>query len=240
MDCVTVIEKIRKSVVIVYNTENGKILGKGSGFIFFKRGVIVTCNHVVGNRDSNILIQFSDNLEAFLPAKVTIRNEEHDLALLKIDDNEREPLEIEDVKAIKEGMPVIFSGFPLGLTNLTTHQGILSAILKDSTGIEIYSIDGTVNSGNSGCPLMSKEGKVMGVVNAKRTERWDLLGKIGEQRLGAVSIHGIDLVELFQALISNLQLGVGYAIPCTYIPKPYDVNLTSENRTDIKEGNKNE
>ena len=35
---------------------------------------------------------------------------------------------------------------------------------------------------------------------------------------GALSLHGIDLVEIHQALIKNLQLGIGYAVPCSFIP----------------------
>lgn len=220
MDYTNIIEKIRKSIGVVYMVQGQNIISKGSGFIFFKKGILVTCNHVIVKQDSNILIQFPDNPE-LLQAKVMIRDEEHDLALLKFDDILRDPLEVASSDMIKEGIQVIFAGYPLSLVSLTTHQGILSAIIKDATGIATYLIDGTVNSGNSGCPLMSEDGKVIGVVNAKRMEHSDLLIKMGEQKIGAISLHGVDLVELFQAVISNVQLGIGYAIPCNYIPKPH-------------------
>lgn len=225
MDYSNIIEKINKSIGIVYMVQGQEIISKGSGFIFFKKGILVTCNHVIAKQDSNVLVQFPDKPESFLQAKVMIRDEEHDLALLKFEDITREPLEIADSNIIKEGIPVIFAGYPLSLVSLTTHQGILSAILKDATGVITYLIDGTVNSGNSGCPLMSEDGKVIGVVNAKRMEHSDLLIKMGEQKIGAISLHGVDLVELFQAVISNVQLGIGYAIPCNYIPKPHSVKL---------------
>jgi S1-C subfamily serine protease len=221
MDYSRIIEKIRKSIGIVYLIRGSEMVSKGSGFIFFKKGIMVTCNHVIAKQESNILIQFPDQPESFLQAKIMIRDEEHDLALLKFDDTSREPLEIANNNSIKEGIPILFAGYPLSLVSLTTHQGILSAILKDATDIVTYLIDGTVNSGNSGCPLMSEDGKVIGVVNAKRMERPDLLTRMGEQKIGAISLHGIDLVELFQAVISNVQLGIGYAIPCNYIPQPH-------------------
>lgn len=222
-----VIEKIRKSIGVIYAVRGQDIVSKGSGFVFFKKGIVVTCNHVIAKQDTNILIQFPD--DGFIQAKVMIRDEEHDLALLKFEDNNtREPLEVANRDMIKEGIPVIFAGYPLSLLSLTTHQGILSAILTDATGVTTYLIDGTVNSGNSGCPLMSEDGKVIGVVNAKRMERSDLLNKMGEQKIGAISLQGIDLVELFQAIISNVQLGIGYAIPCTYIPKPSGVEQKRE------------
>jgi hypothetical protein len=36
---------------------------------------------------------------------------------------------------------------------------------------------------------------------------------------GVISLHGVDMIEIYQALIRNLQLGIGYAVPCAYIPK---------------------
>jgi len=53
------------------------------------------------------------------------------------------------------------------------------------------------------------------------------LTKMGEQKTGAISLQGVDLVELFQAIINNVQLGIGYAIPCTYVPKPQGVEQES-------------
>ena len=160
-----------------------------------------------------------------------IRDEEHDLAILKFEDTlERQPLEIINLDLVKVGIPIIFSGYPLNLRDLTTHQGIISAILTDATGITTYLIDGTVNTGNSGCPLLSEKGKVIGVVNAKRMEHSDLLMKMGGKMTGAVSLHGIDLVEMFRALINNVQLGIGYAIPCNYIPKPHDIKEHEEDK----------
>lgn len=221
-----IIEKVRKSISIVYATEGQEIIGKGSGFVFFRRGIVVTCNHVISQPNSKILVQFQGG--EYIPAKIMIRDEEHDLALLKIDDTEREPLEIENLDIVKEGIPVLFAGYPFNLVSLTSHQGILSSILKDAAGVTTYLIDGTINSGNSGCPLMSENGKVIGVVNAKRMERSDLLNKIQEQQTGAISLHGIDLIELFQAITNNVQLGIGYAIPCNYIPIPHDMSRVGE------------
>ena len=40
--------------------------------------------------------------------------------------------------------------------------------------------------------------------------------------MGAISLHGIDLVEIYHASISNVQLGIGYAVPTSYIPEHKD------------------
>ena len=167
-----------------------------------------------------ILIFFPDMaMGDFIEAKVVSRNIKHDIAILEFADmNNRTPLELFKGKA-REGMNVIFTGYPLGLRNLITHLGILSSITKDATGIETYLIDGTVNQGSSGCPLLSAEGEVLGVVTSTRREEKDLLDGVTEMKTGVISLHGVDLIEIYQALIKNLQLGIGYAVPCAYIPK---------------------
>lgn len=227
MDCSGIIGKIKPSIGIVLSVRGDKVLNKGSGFVFSKNGILVTCNHVVKEQDSNFFIKFPDS--EVIDAKVVIRDEEHDLALLQFNDETRQPLPMAEANIVKEGMPVVFSGYPLTLSDLTTHQGILSAIIEDATGITIYLIDGTVNSGNSGCPLMTQEGKVIGVVNAKRREQSDLLRDVEEMQTGAISLYGVDLVKIYQALIENVQLGIGYAIPASYIPKHHSPEIILPN-----------
>lgn len=216
MDCSGVVAKTKPSIAFIIVKNSDDSYGTGSGFVFAKENILVTCNHVV--KDSVIiLIKFPDATE-HIPAKIVIRDEEHDLALLKFEDTSRKPLLAGNPDKVIEGMPIIFSGYPLSMENLTTHQGVISAISKDATGVSTFLLDGTVNSGNSGCPLMNMEGEIIGVVNAKRREKSDLLKKVEDMSLGAVSIHGVDLVEIYQALINNVQLGIGYAVPASYIP----------------------
>jgi S1-C subfamily serine protease len=221
MDCAATVERTRPSIALIFTFKGDTPHGKGSGFVFSKKGLLVTCNHVVSERDLKIYLRFP-GLPEILTAKVVIRDEEHDIALLKFDNDTLTPLKRCDEGKIKEGMEVIFAGYPLSLSSLTTHQGILSAIMEDATGVKTYLIDGTVNSGNSGCPLMNKDGEVVGVVNAKRRESTDLLDKVENMTIGAVSLHGVDLVEIYQAVIRNVQLGIGYAIPCSYVPEHVD------------------
>jgi len=217
MDYSGIVKKIKPSVALILTFDSkGNPISTGSGFIFGKKGLLVSCNHVVKDA-SMCLLKFPGG--EYISGKVVLKDEEHDLALMTFEDNTREPLAAGDKESIKEGMSVIFAGYPLSLKDLTTHQGILSAITKDATNITTYLIDGTVNSGNSGCPLMNESGEVIGVVNAKRRERSDLLSKVEDMKLGALSLHGMDMVEIYQAIINNVQLGIGYAVPASYIPE---------------------
>jgi S1-C subfamily serine protease len=182
---------------------------------------LVTCNHVVPTNGVSIKIKLNDQAVDFFDAKVAIRDEKHDIAILEYNPalapNSESLQQIEQAN-VTEGMEVLFSGYPLDLSNLTTHQGILSAILKDPTGVTLYMIDGTVNPGNSGCPLLSKDGLLVGVVNARRRENNNVLNGVEGMQSGALSLYGVDIVTIYKAVISNLQLGIGYAIPCSYIP----------------------
>lgn len=216
----SVVKTIKPSIAFINVLNNGNFTS-GSGFVFYKSGILVTCNHVVLNDDNKIFISFpdmspSDNM---ISAKVISRNIKSDIALLEYKDViQRNPL-IESKEIVEEGMPVIFSGYPLSMRTLTTHQGIISSINEDVTGAKTYLIDGTVNPGNSGCPLMTISGELIGIVNATQREDKDLLNNIANMDKGIMSIQGIDIAELYQALIKNLQLGIGYAMPCSYIPK---------------------
>ena len=244
MDFSAVISRVSPSIAKLYSLNSqGGLLGTGSSFVYGKEDILVTCDHVVAESNS-VLCRFSnDAAGTFNNAKVVLRDTEHDLALLRID-VKRTPLapcRLDDTeKSIRVGMPVFFSGYPLSLEALTTHQGILSTITKDAVGATTYLIDGTVNAGNSGCPLMNAEGEILGVVNAKRRERSELLNKVEAMQMGAISLHGIDLVEIYHALISNVQLGMGYAVPASYIPehKQAPIPATGANRKRKKKNNK--
>ena len=81
---------------------------------------------------------------------------------------------------------------------------------------------------------MNKEGNVIAVVNATRREEATLISKVQGMDSGAISIHGIDLVEIYQALIKNLQLGIGYAVPCGYIPPHTEIKLDKKKNSKKK------
>lgn len=212
MNFTEVIKRIKPSIAFIATfNESNQPLGSGSGFVFGKPNIIVTCNHVVKGSNS-VIVKFPD-LEELISAKIVLHDEEHDLALLKFESAVRKPLVVNKKYEVEEGMEVIFAGYPFGWQDLTTHQGIISSITKDDTDTVSYLIDGTVNSGNSGCPLMDVDGNVIGVVNAKRWASGETLNKVQNMEIGAVSLHGVDLVEIYQALTDNVQIGIGRLCP---------------------------
>ncbi len=139
---------------------------RGSGFIIDADGTIVTNNHVVKDAQS-VSVTLDDG--TVLPAKVVGRDSRTDLAVLRIDAGHKLPfLELGNSGAVRPGEWVIAMGNPFGLGGTVT-AGIVSASGRDigSGPYDNYiQIDAPINHGNSGGPLFSQNGQVIGVNSA--------------------------------------------------------------------------
>jgi serine protease Do len=138
----------------------------GSGFIIDPSGYVVTNNHVVGNA-SAIKVIMSDGKE--LPAKLVGRDEKTDLALLKVNAGHALPyIAFGNSDAAKVGDWVVAVGNPFGLGGTVT-AGIISARgrnLNSGPFDDFLQVDAPINRGNSGGPLFSIDGKVIGINSA--------------------------------------------------------------------------
>jgi S1-C subfamily serine protease len=144
----------------------------GSGFIIDPSGLAMTNNHVVVATDS---------LQAYVGGeviprnvKVIARNECADVALIKIS-GRNFPFLAWNENEVEAGLDVYAAGFPLGDPEFTLTRGIVSKARANGytaiSGIE-YRIehDATINPGNSGGPLVTAEGRVVGVNAAQNKE----------------------------------------------------------------------
>ncbi len=142
------------------------IEARGSGFIISPDGVIVTNNHVVHEAKS-VMVTLSDGSE--LPAKVIGRDQRTDLAVLRVTADHSLPyVKLGDSGAVKPGQWVIAMGNPFGLGGSVT-AGIVSAKGRDigeGPYDNFIQVDAPINQGNSGGPLFSQDGTVIGVNTA--------------------------------------------------------------------------
>ena len=222
MDYSKQIEKIKQSVALVLKFTGEKdasgqeIYYSASGFVFKEKGTLITCNHaVIGS--TRMQIKFPDSPNP-IDAVILKQDASHDFAILKFSDDSRIPLNMADVSKVKEGVPVFFCGYPINLNIFTSHQGIISAIAPDPLGNRWYLVDGPSNHGNSGGPLFDKKGDVVGIMQAKHFNDNDsFLKSISNLQEGALSLYGNDLVKIYKRLITNIQLGIGQAVPIEYI-----------------------
>jgi serine protease Do len=139
---------------------------RGSGFIVDPSGIIVTNNHVVKDAKS-VSVTLSDGTE--LPAKILGRDPRTDLAVLKVDaGHPLTAVQLGNSEAVEPGQWVIAMGNPFGLGGTVT-AGIVSARGRD-IGAGPYDkfiqVDAPINQGNSGGPLFTQDGEVVGVNTA--------------------------------------------------------------------------
>lgn len=152
--------------------------GFGSGVIVDAKGVILTNFHVVDGADQ-VTVQLSDGRK--FNSKDVKTDPKTDLAIIRIEAPAALPfLELGDSDAMQIGDRVLAVGAPFGLTGTVTH-GIISA--KDrSLQLNMYEdflqTDAAINPGNSGGPLVSLDGKIIGINAAikSRSGGWQGVG----------------------------------------------------------------
>jgi S1-C subfamily serine protease len=155
----------------------------GSGFVIDKSGHIVTNAHVVEDAEK-IEVSFSNRDS--VKARLVGRDLSTDLAVLKVDVDASAlaPLRLGDSDRVRVGDSVVAIGNPLGLERSVT-AGIVSALHRpltapnDFTIDDVIQTDASINSGNSGGPLLGANGRVIGVNTAIATGNTGAQGNIG-------------------------------------------------------------
>jgi serine protease Do len=147
--------------------------GLGTGFVYDRSGLVLTNNHVVEDA-SEISVKLAEGRE--LAAKIVGRDKPADVAVVRVDDKSLTPLPLGDSDGIEVGDWVVAIGNPFGLSH-TVSAGILSAKGRthdDVKGLDpagyfnFLQTDAAINQGNSGGPLLSLKGEVVGINSAIR------------------------------------------------------------------------
>jgi S1-C subfamily serine protease len=139
----------------------------GSGFVIDKAGHIVTNYHVVEGADE-VTVSFSNR--DTVQAEIVGADPSTDLAVLRVETaaSGLTPLPMGDSDAVRVGDAVVAIGNPFGLDRTVT-SGIVSALQRLITAPNQFTIDhviqtdAPINHGNSGGPLLSSRGRVIGV-----------------------------------------------------------------------------
>ena len=152
--------------------------GSGSGFVYDNSGYIVTNNHVVAEAD-RIVVTFADDTES--DATLIGRDPDTDLAVVKVDElpTTLVPMSLGNSDTLRVGQLVVAIGNPYGLEGSSSMTiGIISGLgrmLPTYSGRvdggrlsipDIIQTDAAINSGNSGGPLLTIEGEVVGLNTA--------------------------------------------------------------------------
>jgi serine protease Do len=143
-----------------------RMTSMGSGFVIDPSGVIVTNNHVVEGAET-IEVRFND--EKVLKAELVGRDPKTDLAVIRVKPDEPLPVvSFGDSDTLRIGEWVMAIGNPFGLGG-SVSLGIVSARNRDINAgpyDDFIQTDAAINKGNSGGPLFSLRGEVMGINTA--------------------------------------------------------------------------
>jgi serine protease Do len=197
-DLTVVVPAVKRSVVGIgtfERTRSPSTVFFGTGFIVGDGLSVITNAHVVPDKlDTEHMEQLGivtgdGDMVRFRPAQLVARDNEHDLAHLRLSGPPLPALKLGDSDGVLEGQSLAFTGYPLGMVlglHAATHRATLAAITPvvmpslnsrkldprqvaqlQRTSFDIFQLDGTAYPGNSGSPVYDPaSGEVWAIINA--------------------------------------------------------------------------
>jgi S1-C subfamily serine protease len=193
-----VVDQVGPSVVrLNIRRRDGELAGAGSGVILSPDGLLLTNSHVVqGARRAEITTLDGRSLTG----RVLGDDPDTDLALIRVEEDVRLPAaRLGNSKVLKRGEIAVAIGNPLGF-DATVTAGVISALgrsLRSRNGRlidDVIQTDASLNPGNSGGPLVSSKGEVVGINTAiiagARGICFAVAANTADFVLGEIILHG--------------------------------------------------
>lgn len=162
----TIVQEAKPSVVKVMQEGREGLDGLGTGFVVSKDGLIATNLHVIGEA-RRLEVEMSDGTKHEV-TEITATDAHWDLALLRIAAHDLKPLALADSDAIKQGQPVVAMGNPEGLA-FSVVDGVVSAYPDVVREVPMIRLAMPIERGNSGGPLLDRQGRVLGLITMKHS-----------------------------------------------------------------------
>lgn len=152
------VDRAMPSIVLVEATS-----GRGSAF-YVRHDTLITNVHVV-QQDGYVTLRRMDGTS--VSARVQTRAPNFDIAILKVAQaSPSQPfLQMGSTSTLKAGQEVIIIGSALGTLQNSVSRGIVSGV-RNSGGVTLVQSDAAANPGNSGGPMLDRNGRVIGVLTA--------------------------------------------------------------------------
>ncbi len=202
--------------LVVAQQRGGQPIDTGTAFVVDSDGILLTALHVVALAEQ-ISVRLPDHPP--LGADVIAIDTVHDAAVLRVPSLAHPgptPLALGDAASLQAGAGVVVVGYPLAQLDhptVTVNQGIISVVHTDDGYIQI---DAAVNPGDSGGPVLTLDGKVIGIVDAsvEGAQNFNLAVPIDVGR------------ALLQRAATALATAAPLALPLT-APAPVPINFAS-------------
>ena len=261
LSLIEIFEKAEPGVVrvnIQRNQTDSETGGVGSGFVFDKKGHIITNAHVIEDSTKTV-VTFLDGRS--YNAEIIGVDEYTDIGVIKVNADLKllHPLSLGDSSNLQVGEPITAIGNPFGLSGSMT-SGIISQmgrLLPSDSGFQIPDViqtDAAINPGNSGGPLLNMRGEIVGINTAIQSSTGEFTGvgfaipsqtvaKIvptliseGEYKHPWIGISGRD-IDLDMANVLGLKDALGFLIITIVEDSPAsDAGLLGSNKTIEVEG----
>jgi hypothetical protein len=247
------IAKVRSGIAQISPVINNNV-SDPLGSAFLVEGGLVTNSHVLSTTASkHIAIRFADTDPNDIANYIIINNfkkiiarespeSARDYAYLKFDHQHfknRHVFQFTDSSNLSVGEQVVFLGFPFGDQNMTSHIGYVSAMYIKNN-VQIIQLDGSINGGNSGGPLLDlKTGKVVGIITKTNIgflvkqfdelieslkqnqivleKRQKMLDLGGVDPMNALKVSQAAMERIAKNLRQSANVGIGYAYSSNYV-----------------------
>jgi serine protease Do len=157
-------KELRPSVVVITaKGRDSKRDSLGTGFVISADGLIATNMHVIGEGRA-ITVETADGKKHDVVA-VHATDRARDLALIKIDAKNLPALPLGDSAGLKDGQAIVVLGNPQGLKHSVV-AGVVSG-RREIDGNSMIQLAIPLEPGNSGGPLVDRQGRVQGVITLK-------------------------------------------------------------------------
>lgn len=221
-------ENMKSTVMLlVYSNEND--IETGSGFIISENH-IVTNEHVVSGAEFDLPVYILLDNDEMIEVEVIWSSEVKDLAILETEKALKRPaVQFTSSSEMEIRDRVYAMGFPSAategmdssaLTTVKTTEGIISAKVYSESDVALFQTDTPLNPGNSGGPLFSDWGTVIGV-NSSASLAYGIIideyGQVSPERIRKGD--GINwAIQVDELLVELDRLGIDYEL----IPRPTD------------------
>ncbi|WP_170266908.1 trypsin-like peptidase domain-containing protein [Brevifollis gellanilyticus] len=162
----TIAKEVKPSVVKVLQDGREGLDGLGTGFVVSPDGLIATNLHVIGEA-RRLEVELSDGTKHDV-TEITATDSHWDLALLRITAKDLKPLPLGDSDSIKQGQPVVAMGNPEGLA-FSIVDGVVSEYPDVVRDVPMIRLAMPIERGNSGGPLLDRQGNVLGLITMKHS-----------------------------------------------------------------------
>jgi S1-C subfamily serine protease len=193
---------------------NPEMIASGTGWAISSNGYVITNYHVVEGSNQFALRGVKGDFSLKYNLRVILLDKENDIAILKVDDSNFSgfgtiPYTLSGSEG-EVGASVYVLGYPL-LASMGTEVKLTTGVISSSSGFQgdkrLYQISAPVQPGNSGGPMISYKGNLIGIVNAKHFEAENASYAIKSPiLLGLIKENGLNISLPTSNLLSGKSL----------------------------------